>query len=104
MTANCFCCAAFRTQRESPRAAVKRQAACSWVRASRKDERFSSERWMVLYLFEVYLLAASAVVVVALALWVSVYVAFLGIGGTIRFLKVRYPQRMAGNFWKLAEL
>jgi len=59
---------------------------------------------MVLYLFEVYLLVASAVVVVALALWVSVYVAFLGIGSTIQFLRVRYPHRTAGNFWKLAEL
>ena len=59
---------------------------------------------MVLYLFEVYLLVGSAVAVVALALWVSFYLALLGIAVTIRFLRVRCPQKMAENLWKLAEL
>ncbi len=53
---------------------------------------------MVLYLFEVYLLVGSAVAVVALALWVSFYLALLGTAVTLRFLRVRYPQKMAGNF------
>ena len=59
---------------------------------------------MVVYLFEVYLLVASAVAVVALAMWVGFYLALLGMGFTVRFLRVRYPHKMAGNFWKLAEL
>lgn len=58
----------------------------------------------MIYLFEVYVLVASAAAVVVLALWVSFYLALLGVDFTLRFLKVRYPHKMAENFWKLADL
>ena len=72
-------------------------------RRIQERSRFKSERLMVVYLFEVYLLVGSAVAVVVLALWVSFYLALLAIAVTTRFLRVR-PPRTAGDFRKLAEL